>query len=192
MCCSIVANVRTKKPRKNAKNWRRRKNATRRRYGRSVWRLANDAQVVQEIKCLIQTILMNVFAQETLSLIPLIQNNVYARETKFQTAAILVVVFALPIRFLTSITHSSAFVITVNYRTWLDNAVNIFLVWGLLVRDWVKNSIKPCVDKNHLTITLYLTVLHCFTIGVKVWLCFCFSFQVFQSTTLNICFGSHY
>ena len=122
---SILTNVRTRKTLKNATNGRRRRNAKRKRYGRIVWRLANDAQVVQAIKFLIPTILMNVFAQETLSLTPMIQTNVYAQETKFLTIAIPVIVFALLIRFLTLITHSSVFVITANYQTWPGNAVNI-------------------------------------------------------------------
>ena len=125
MYCSIVTNVRTRKTLKNAINGRRRRNAKRKRFGRIVWRLANDAQVVQAIKCLIPTILMNVFAQETLSLTPMIQTDAYAQETKFPTMAILVIVFALLIRLLTLITHSSAFVITANYQTWPGNAVNI-------------------------------------------------------------------
>ena len=121
MCCS--AHVRTRKKQKNAKNWKKRINATRRRYGVSVWRLVNDAQVVQEIKFLIPTILINVFAQETSSLTPIIQINVYAQETKFQTTPIPVNVFALLIRFLITIT--SVCVITVSYPTWPGNAVNI-------------------------------------------------------------------
>ena len=125
MYYSILANVRTRKILRNAGNGRRRINATRRRYGRSAWRLANDVQAAQAIKCLIPTILMNVFAQETLSLTPMIQTNAYAQETKFPTMAILVIVFALLIRFLTLITHSSVFVITANYQTWPGNAVNI-------------------------------------------------------------------
>ena len=162
MCCSIEANVRTRKNRKNAKNWRRRKNATRRRFGRSVWRLANDAQVVQEIKFLIPTILINVFAQETSSLIPIIQINVYAQETKFQTTPIPNNVFALPIRFLTSITHSSVFVITINYRIWPDNAVNIFFIW-LAVKMYPNLTanilVEGIITTNH-NIT-FLTLLLC-------------------------------
>ena len=120
-----MANVRIKNPLKNAKNWKIKINATRRRYGRNVWRLANDVQVVQAIKCLIPTTLRNVSAQETLSLIPIIYTNVYAQATKFQTIRTIVSVFVLPIRFLTSITHPSVSVTTVNYPTWPGNAVNL-------------------------------------------------------------------
>ena len=151
MYCSIVANVRTRKNLKNAKNWRRRINATRRRYGRSAWRLANDVQVVQEIKCLIPTIPMNVFAQETLSLILIIQTNVYAKETKFQIITILVIVFAQPIRFLTSITHFSAFVIMVNYRTWPGNAVNIsfYMTYSKNASHLRKSHFNSSSNKGH-------------------------------------------
>ena len=163
MYCLILATVRTRKGLKNARNCRRRINATRRRYGRSAWRLVDDVQVVQAIKYLIPTIPMNVFVQETLSLTPIIQTNVYAKETKFQTKAILVIVFALPIRFLTSTTQSNVFAIMGNFQTWPDNAVNIFFIrlFNTFLRTCAANlGVRGILEVNVCSVISLITKTH--------------------------------
>ena len=72
----------------------------------------------------------------------------YAQATKFQTILTIVFVFVLPIRFLTAITHPSVSVLTVNYRTWPGNAVNL-IFYMISGKNVSKLHCKYIFRRNH-------------------------------------------